>query len=32
VLVGGRLVVRDYALVNADERDLVEALQKRVGR
>lgn len=32
VVVGGRVVVRDYALVAADERDLVDALRVRVGR
>ena len=30
VVVNGRVVVRDYALVNADERDLVERLRARV--
>ncbi|CAN5233676.1 amidohydrolase family protein [soil metagenome] len=32
VIVGGELVVRDYALVNADERQLVARLRERVGR
>jgi cytosine/adenosine deaminase-related metal-dependent hydrolase len=32
VVVGGRVVVRDYELVNADERELVAALRARVGR
>ncbi len=32
VIVGGEVVVRDYALVRTDERDLVEALRARVGR
>lgn len=32
VIVGGEVVVRDYALVRADEGDLVEALRVRVGR
>ncbi|HAQ60141.1 MAG TPA: hydroxyatrazine ethylaminohydrolase [Microbacterium sp.] len=32
VIVGGRIVVRDYRLVTADEHDLVGALQARVGR
>ncbi len=31
VVVDGHVVVRDYELVNADERDLVEALRRRVG-
>lgn len=30
VVVAGRVVVRDYALVNADERDLVETLDRRL--
>jgi len=30
VVVNGQVVVRDYALVNADERDLVERLRQRV--
>ncbi|MBT0768410.1 amidohydrolase family protein [Kineosporia sp. J2-2] len=30
VVVGGRVVVRDYELVNADERELVTALNRRV--
>lgn len=30
VVVNGRVVVRDYALVAADERDLVDALRRRV--
>ena len=30
VVVAGRVVVRDYALVNADERDLVDALNRRL--
>jgi 8-oxoguanine deaminase len=32
VIVGGRVVVRDYALVTADERELVARLRERVGR
>ncbi|ROQ40100.1 cytosine/adenosine deaminase-related metal-dependent hydrolase [Frondihabitans sp. PhB188] len=32
VVVAGRVVVRDYALVNADERELVAAVRARVGR
>jgi 8-oxoguanine deaminase len=32
VIVGGRVVVRDYALVAAEESDLVAALRARVGR
>lgn len=32
VIVAGRVVVRDYALVTADERDLVRDLHARVGR
>lgn len=32
VIVGGRVVVRDYELVNASEPDLVEALRRRVPR
>lgn len=31
VVVNGRVVVRDYVLVNANERELVAALSKRVG-
>lgn len=30
VVVAGRVVVRDYALVNADQRDLVDALNRRL--
>jgi len=32
VVVGGRVVVRDYVLQTADERDVVDALHRRVGR
>ena len=32
VVVGGRVVVRDYALVDADERELAARLRERVGR
>jgi 8-oxoguanine deaminase len=32
VVVAGRVVVRDYALVNADESELVARLAERVGR
>ncbi|WP_309714270.1 amidohydrolase family protein [Pseudolysinimonas sp.] len=32
VVVGGRVVVRDYQLVAADERELVARLRERVGR
>ncbi len=32
VIVGGRVVVRDYVLQSADERDLAAALHRRVGR
>lgn len=32
VVVGGRVVVRDYVLQSADERDLAAALHRRVGR
>jgi cytosine/adenosine deaminase-related metal-dependent hydrolase len=32
VIVAGRVVVRDYELVTADERELVAAMQGRVGR
>ncbi|RPE77963.1 MULTISPECIES: amidohydrolase family protein [unclassified Frondihabitans] len=32
VVVGGRVVVRDYELVEADERELVAAVRERVGR
>jgi cytosine/adenosine deaminase-related metal-dependent hydrolase len=32
VVVAGRVVVRDYELVDADERELVAALRERVGR
>ena len=32
VVVAGRVVVRDYQLVTADERELVEALNARLGR
>ncbi|WP_207453635.1 amidohydrolase family protein [Herbiconiux sp. SYSU D00978] len=32
VVVAGRVVVRDYELVSADERELVGALRRRVGR
>lgn len=32
VVVAGEVVVRDYALVHADERELVARLQNRVGR
>lgn len=32
VIVGGEFVVRDYELVNADERELVARLRERVGR
>lgn len=32
VVVGGRVVVRDYALVTADETELVARLRERVGR
>ncbi|MET1005980.1 MAG: hydroxyatrazine ethylaminohydrolase, partial [Propionibacteriaceae bacterium] len=32
VVVGGRIVVRDGRLVDADERQLVNDLRKRVGR
>lgn len=32
VVVGGRVVVRDYALADADERELVARLRERVGR
>ena len=32
VVVGGRVVVRDYVLQTADERDLVAAVRRRVGR
>lgn len=32
VVVGGRVVVRDYALVAADERELAARLRERVGR
>jgi cytosine/adenosine deaminase-related metal-dependent hydrolase len=32
VVVGGRVVVRDYELVSASERELVDALMVRVGR
>jgi 8-oxoguanine deaminase len=32
VIVAGRVVVRDYELVTADERDLVRDLRSRVGR
>jgi 8-oxoguanine deaminase len=31
VVVAGRVVVRDYELVTADERELVETLRKRLG-
>lgn len=31
VVVAGRVVVRDYELVTADERELVEALRRRLG-
>ena len=30
VVVNGQVVVRDYALVNADERELVQALKRRI--
>ena len=32
VVVAGRVVVRDYRLVTADERDLVDALNRRLSR
>lgn len=32
VVVAGRVVVRDYRLVTADERDLVDALNRRLAR
>lgn len=32
VVVGGRVVVRDFVLQTADEREVVDALQRRVGR
>jgi cytosine/adenosine deaminase-related metal-dependent hydrolase len=32
VVVGGRVVVRDYALVGVDERELAARLRERVGR
>ncbi|GHF05065.1 amidohydrolase family protein [Pseudolysinimonas yzui] len=32
VIVDGRVVVRDYSLVDADERELVARLRERVGR
>ncbi|MDP9026197.1 MAG: hydroxyatrazine ethylaminohydrolase, partial [Actinomycetota bacterium] len=32
VLVGGEFVVRDYELVNADERELVARLNERLAR
>ncbi|WP_395639756.1 amidohydrolase family protein [Pseudolysinimonas sp.] len=32
VVVGGRVVVRDYALVDVDERELAARLRERVGR
>ncbi|WP_051172754.1 amidohydrolase family protein [Microbacterium indicum] len=32
VVVGGRIVVRDYALVDADEAEIRSALRERVGR
>jgi hypothetical protein len=32
VIVAGRVVVRDYALVNADEGDLVDTLNRRLAR
>ncbi len=32
VVVAGRVVVRDYELVNADERQLVETLRRRLSR
>jgi hypothetical protein len=32
VIVAGRLVVRDYRLVQGDEREIVERLRRRVGR
>ena len=32
VIVAGRVVVRDYVLVNADEGDLVDALNRRLAR
>ena len=32
VVVAGRVVVRDYELVGADERDLVDALNRRIPR
>jgi 8-oxoguanine deaminase len=32
VVVGGRVVVRDYALVNADEHELAARLRERLGR
>lgn len=32
VVVDGRVVVRDFALVEADERELADALRRRVGR
>jgi cytosine/adenosine deaminase-related metal-dependent hydrolase len=32
VIVAGRVVVRDYELVTADERELVAAMRARVGR
>jgi 8-oxoguanine deaminase len=32
VVVGGRVVVRDYGLVHADERDLVDDLNRRLAR
>ncbi|MCU1556087.1 MAG: hydroxyatrazine ethylaminohydrolase [Microbacteriaceae bacterium] len=32
VVVAGRVVVRDYQLVNADERQLVETLRRRLSR
>jgi 8-oxoguanine deaminase len=32
VIVAGEIVVRDYQLVNADERELVETLTKRLAR
>jgi cytosine/adenosine deaminase-related metal-dependent hydrolase len=32
VVVGGRVVVRDYALVDSDEREIAARLRERVGR
>jgi cytosine/adenosine deaminase-related metal-dependent hydrolase len=32
VIVAGRVVVRDYELVTADERELVASMRARVGR